>query len=218
MQPCSSFNDTLNIFWSYKEHFAKFFRSVALSIQITDIYYLTFCKFASWIIESFKIVHGSVFMSIKMITNRGIPSEITNGAVNLYAIIVASLHPWRAWPSKNQKNKPMNCAGMLLAFYRQVNCRITFLIKGVAQYPLRIAIQNTLNSRPLALNANSFPVRPHPSLITHFISREPRNPFPNFGGIAKMVISHGVALLNRVASGLEPPQGYSLVAACFFIS
>jgi hypothetical protein len=40
-----------------------------------------------------------------------------------------------------------------------------------------------------------------------------RNSFPNLRGIVKMIVSHGVVLLYRIALGLEPPQGYSLVAA-----
>ena len=150
---------------------------------------------------------SAVSYFIASVFRSGSPFQIYQLAVKRISIKVAALMAWRRLADKNQQNKAMN-----------ITVNLFFIaVQGNVWIPLAAGFKNCLWSifKRSPIPTLFFPIRPYTALIGNIISREARNRFKNLWGCGKILVSHGVALLHRVASGSEPYSCDNRGAACF---
>ena len=191
----------------------NFFTGVPLRKQLSDLYNL----FVRQLGMGTSLATGicTMFTFIKMIIRRCIPPQIIKGAVVTNAIIVTGLHSRGALSHKGKQEEAVNVEGISPPSYAQRYSQITYS-EFWLQYSLRFTVQNPIASLHARMVC-AFSIRPNSPLVRNIIPGESRDRQPSLlnliGDRGKVLVSHGVALLHRVVSRLEPLQGYSLVAA-----
>jgi hypothetical protein len=215
MFPCSSLNNPSNSPSGNAEHDSNLFLGIAMRMKFSDLNNLTVGKFGDRTIHTPIIPICSVSGSVKHILAMGIPLQIFKKAVGGDSITMPTFHSRRARTDEGEKNKTMNKDGHLFRLTSQIYAWVTTWAQLGFKNPLW---DGRYDHTSRGATARCFPVRSYPPLVRHFITGKVRNLFPSLGGIAKMLISHGVALLDRVASGLEPFRCPNTVAACFIYS
>jgi len=171
------------------------------SIHFPNFDSLFIRKFCSRVFLSFPLALRSITMlnTVKNILPVSSIIKIAQKTSSSYPIFVATLMAWRGWTNKGQQYQFMDFSSN---FPTQCNLWITILTHTSAKN-LLWSINYGPITRLFAARNNS-PIRPNFSIIADFIARITGNWLENFVRRSKMEISHGVALLGRVASGLEP--------------
>lgn len=191
------------------EFFSEHFMGMsALGVYLSNFANIGLCQLGSAMDFSARLLVGAMFLAVMLIIAQGIPTQIAKGIIGRNAVIMTGPHPRRAWTSESEKNQNMDTNRIIPP---QSYLGITGT-RCLAKNPLWFVAQTA------RAWAKVFPKRSNPSLVTDFVSGESRNSFPNFGGIGKMVFSHGVSLLRRVALRLGPGLLYPQQPGSFFYS
>ena len=185
-----------------------------------DIQDLSVSKFGGRAIHAPAIPICSVFGSIKHILAMSIPGKVFEKTVRWDSIKMPTLHSRWTRTDKCLKDESINQAAETLPLFNQ--CHRKAVPGGTrAKNPLRGICQDRFcpNNSPVHGTSNEFfPVRPHSPMVRNFVTWKVWDWFKNFWGCGRILVSHGVALLNRVTSGSEPYSCDNRGAACFFIS
>jgi hypothetical protein len=211
MFPCLSSQNSLNISMRYGEHSSKLSAPVTLGSQISNRHYLRLFQLGSMYFITIQL--RTMFAFIKAIIGWSVPTEIFQKTVGGDAVTVTGLHPLGTEADKGDEDKLVDSDHHAVALLTQLYIGVAILGFATSQYFSRIGVYHPSWFVSLACRRSLSPKRPNPAMGAGLITFKPRNRFPNLRGIVKLIFSHGAPLLIRVASGLEPPQGYSLVAA-----
>ncbi len=146
---------------------------------------------------------------IKTIIYPSIPSEIHEMIIEAVAVIMTGAIVIGTWTNKGRKNKFMDIFRVTFIDFSQMDITIASIVNGLFKYGL------WGNTNPLAIFQNK---RPDLAEIRNFIVREIINRFPNFLRSVKLVITHGLSLLNKLRLWGEPLSCSRRAAARLFIT
>jgi hypothetical protein len=181
-----------------------------LGIKLSDPQNLGIGKMRTGVIFTPKsiVCLGAMLRSIKLILSFCPPREVFKKAMCTNTIKVAAILPGRGRTNKSQQDKSMNFHIKNLTIPAQAYNWIAIMVQ--------FGFQDSLRS--YGYDTAEFPIRPHSTLVRNLVTGKIRDWFKNLWGCGRILVSHGVALLVRVASGLEPYSCHNRDAACFFIT
>jgi len=154
----------------------------------------------------------AVFQFISMVAFASIPPKIIKAIASFIPIFMARFHSWRAGTNKGKENKLSHFTGV----------RLTLFIK--AAYKIAISVrawfENSLWQVAYGPGITTFVFQKgsHSPMVTNFVTRKPRNRFPNFIIYANFLVSHGMIFLQKIALWLGPWRCSRSGAACFLYS
>jgi hypothetical protein len=178
------------------EHFSEPFQRVTLETKSPDSFNLNLGNYSPAIFFARYVC--TVCMTVMVIFGFCSPFKVGHAVFITAAVAMAGFLTWGPRSHKNYKNELVDKVMVLFSTFPQVYLKVAAIIFAWAQDSLGMAIQNHFAAP--AWQTLPFPVRAYPATVAYFISREPRNIFPDFIRTVKVAFSHGVALLDRVCA------------------
>ncbi len=184
-----------------------------MSMKLYDFHNFAVVKFGVGIVHSFLDRIMAMIKFIKNILHPCSPTQVIKSAMGSVSILVATFMSGRWGTNKGKQDQSVNCDSGSLSVLGQIYKRIT----GTPLW-FKNLLWHICNTPFTTL---TFPVRSYPALVTYLISRKSWNRQPSLlnliGDCVKLLVSHGVALLHRVTSGLGPGQRVVRYPARFFM-
>lgn len=166
---------------------------ISFRINVSNFLYIVISKFN--FTSFFTNLGGSVLMFVFTIRLRRIPSKIIEKIIRTIPIIVTTHMLGGTWSYKSQKNETMDMFRKLFTILRKNDSKISSISGESCFLNIRSILQYVM---PYC------PKRPDSPMIGNFIPRIIRNIFPLFHVWIKLIITHGLGLLNRLRLWGEP--------------
>lgn len=190
-----------------------------MGIKFSDFQNLFIGQFGEGVPRSFmgKTYVGAMQKTVQTVFALCTPGKVAKEIIGASAIRVTTFVSSRAGTNEGFQDKSMDLPFVVFPFFGQTHPGVTMVNSwlnpsgGGSQHEFSAA------RPPHTLVSGSVPVRPNSPLVGNFVTGETWNWFENLLRYDRILVSHGVALLNRVASGLEPFRCFHTVAARSFI-
>ena len=188
-----------------------YIRKYFIDLSVTISFIRHFSNLPNLVIGKFRHIvffshnFSTVLFSIIGIFCMSIPSKIIKEVIAVIAIIMATFHSCWTWTNKGNEDNSINCISMILTEnISQPNCKVAaFFTSGWRHKSLWIMVYKR-NTSLADTKAFMLPIRPNSPVRTGLIPRKSRNNFPFLKRYAKLISSHGVNLLPRLALWLGP--------------
>ena len=207
------------------KHLCNIYLRKSSNVKVADFQHLNFSKFCAVIRFTFlgsrtvraRIIVSSMFMTICLIVFWSIPSQVGEVIICRLTVIMARLHSGRARADEGGKNQFMH--GDVVSFTAislRMDNKVAQPGNAWIKYLLGLNIQHEFAAIS-GSQAYSSPIRPNPSLVRNVVPCESFNRQPYLlsliGDRGNVLVSHGVALLYRVALWLGPLRCSNTVTA-----
>ena len=190
-----------------------------MSIKISDFKNLFIGQFGEGMPRAFmgKPHMGAMLDTIQTVFALCAPGKVFQKVVRADTVSVATFMPTGAWTPEGFKNETVYQSPVGFAIPIKLHTKIPLVQVGIKNSSWT-GIQDKLGASriPHTLASGPVPIRPNPPLVRNFVTGKVGNWFKNLWGYGRILVSHGVALLHRVASGLGPYRCLAQWCGLFF--